>query len=333
MSQRYSPFQYFPALNILSPLHADILLQHPCAVTIGMFDGVHIGHRHLLQRLKAVADEQQLLPVVVTFDLHPRQVLNTASARGFRLTTNEERIALLRQQGIEHIVEVHFSPEVAQLSACTFFRQVIVDGLHAKALVLGYDNLFGSRIHDDFAQLPQVAESLGVSLYHDNAATYHNTPVSSTLIRQSLKEGRIEDANAMLGTPYRLYGPVVHGRQVGRTLGFPTANVCLEDSTLALPADGVYAVQASVADAPSHMTSLPFSGMANLGGQPTFNLQKPIFEVHIFDFDSDIYGRTLTVDFIAPIRPTTRFDSVNQLIAQLSADRDEAKRQLQLHRQ
>ncbi len=298
------------------------------AVTVGMFDGVHRGHQHILALLRQEATRLGLTPVVVTFDLHPRQVLGGGVGgvdvnQFYRVTTNEERYALLERFGIHHVLELHFTPEVAALSACQFFEQILLQRLHAKALVLGYDNMFGSKHHNDFDRLPSLAKSLGVSVAVDTAVRFRDIDISSTQVRKALKMGDVELAADFLGYNYRLWGLVVKGRQMGRQLGFPTANVCLDDTTKVMPADGVYAVRVQLEN-----SSEIRMGMANFGGQPTFGLDKPVFEVNIFDFDGDLYGTTLSVEFVSRLRDVQKFGSIPELVDQLCADRDEARRHL-----
>lgn len=303
-------------------------LGHGTAVTVGMFDGVHLGHQHILALLRHEASRLGLTPVVVTFDIHPRQVLGGGVGgvdinQFYRVTTNEERYALLEKYGIHHVLELHFTPAIAALSACQFFEQILLQKLQAKALVLGYDNMFGSKQHNDFDRLPSLAQSLGVSVAVDTAVRLHDTDVSSTQVRKALKQGNVELAADFLGYNYRLWGLVVKGRQMGRRLGFPTANVCLDDTTKVMPADGVYAVRVQLENSQESRM-----GMANFGGQPTFGLDKPVFEVNIFNFDGDLYSTTLSVEFVSRLRDVKKFDSIPQLVSQLNADRDAARLQL-----
>ena len=298
------------------------------AVTVGMFDGVHVGHRHILQRLESVSAEMGLRPVVVTFDCHPRQVLNAESAASFRVNTNEERYRLLEECGVAEVVEVHFSTETAQLSACDFFEEVLLRRLRCKALVLGYDNMFGNRQRNDFDRLPALAESCGVSVTVDTPLRVDGVEVSSTQVRKALQRGDVRHAATLLGYPYRLWGTVVKGRQVGRTLGFPTANVCLDDSTKVVPAPGVYAVRVLGVEG-GEWEGVKW-GMANFGGQPTFGLEKTVFEVNIFDYDGDLYGSVLTVEFVDRIRDVCRFDGVEHLVRQLEEDRRTAMEKLKI---
>ena len=298
------------------------------AVTVGMFDGVHVGHRHILKMLSRVSAEQGLRAVVVTFDCHPRQVLNAESAASFRVNTNEERYRLLEECGVAEVVEVHFSRETAQLSACEFFEEVLLRRLRCKALVLGYDNMFGNRQRNDFDRLPALAESRGVSVTVDTPLRVDGVEVSSTQVRKALQRGDVRHAATLLGYPYRLWGTVVKGRQVGRTLGFPTANVCLDDSTKVVPAPGVYAVRVLAVEG-GEWEGVKW-GMANFGGQPTFGLEKTVFEVNIFDYDGDLYGSVLTVEFVDRIRDVCRFDGVEHLVRQLEEDRRTAMEKLRI---
>ena len=292
-------------------------------VTVGMFDGVHVGHRHILSLLGRVAEEKGLRPVVVTFDRHPRQVLTEGVATHFRITTNEERGRLLSQCGVDTVVELPFTPQLAGMSACEFFEQVLVGQMNARALVLGFDNMFGSRGRNDFDRLPALAEEKGVSIHVDKAVFYHGSEVSSTRIRKALEHGQTDRAASMLGRGYVMWGTVEKGRQLGRLLGFPTANVSLADTSKVLPADGVYAVWVTLSDGTTGL-----KGMANFGAQPTFGLEKPVFEVNIFDFDGDLYDSVLTVEFGPRLRDICRFESVPVLVEQLNADRAAARKLL-----
>lgn len=319
-------------------------LPYATAVTVGMFDGVHRGHRHILSALARVSAQRGLRPVVVTFDCHPRQVLSAERAEAFRVNTNEERYRLLEECGVEEVVEVHFTRESAQLSACEFFEQVLLRRLHCGALVLGYDNMFGSRERDDFDRLPALAASHGVEVTVDTPLVAEGVAVSSTQVRRALEVGDVGRAKALLGYGYRLWGTVVKGRQMGRTLGFPTANVCLDDNAKVVPAAGVYAVKVYGVEGENGKWEiekcLPHSdnsqlkpkwGMANFGGQPTFGLERTVFEVNVFDYDGDLYGKVLTVEFVDRIRDVRRFEGVEQLVSQLEEDRRTAREKLTIN--
>lgn len=285
----------------------------PIAVTVGMFDGVHVGHRHILSVLKTTAEDLGLRPVVVTFDRHPREVLAPDGRPFPRLSTNGERAQMIRDCGIGEIVELHFDRALAQLSACEFLEQVLSRQLGAKALVLGYDNMFGNKQKDDFGRLPQEAARLGIALVEAQAIEMEGIEVSSTKIRRFLTEGEMEKAAAMLGGAYSVTGTVEQGFHIGRTLGFPTANITLPDGGKLLPADGVYAVVCGGQPA-----------MANLGSRPTFGSDARTLEVHLIGRHEELYGQELTVQFVARLRDIKKFDSPEALAEQLEKDREAA---------
>lgn len=287
------------------------------AVTVGMFDGVHLGHRHILATLAEVAQRYALRPVVVTFDNHPRQVLSDGSASFSRITTNEERCRLLEESGVREVAVLHFTPQLAQLSACEFLQQVLVGQLHARALVLGFDNMFGNKGRNDFDRLRLLADTLGVQVVDDTAVCCQGDEVSSTRIRRLLRDGDVAQAALLLGAPYRVSGSVVQGRQVGRHIGFPTANVQPSSALKVLPGDGVYAVWAWLAD-----EAEPRMAMANVGGQPTFGCDRPAIEVHLLDYHGDLYGQPVMVEFVDRLRDIRRFASAEALAAQLACDRE-----------
>lgn len=290
-----------------------------CVATVGMFDGVHKGHRHILKLLRAEAERRGLEPCVVTFDTHPRIVLSKTGDDFRLLTTTEERISLLRHYGIEHVEVLHFDQQTAALSACEFLRQQLATKLHAQALVMGYDNAFGNKQRNDFSQLETVAQELGIALIHDEALYDEETPISSTQIRKALSEGNMQKANQMLGYTFNLEGTVVKGKQMGRKLGFPTANIAINDPWKAIPAKGVYAIAAS------DRQGNTWNGMANLGPQPTFKGLSDVLEVNLFGMKEDIYGQILNIQFIDKIRDIQRFDSLEELTAQLALDEAHCK--------
>lgn len=292
--------------------------QGEAMATVGMFDGVHEGHRQIVSHLLAEAARRGLRPLVVTFANHPRLALGREGNDFRMLTTREERLSLLSAVGVSDVVEIEFNPQIAQLSACDFMEQVLCRRLGVKALLLGYDNMFGNKQHNDFYRLPEKASLLGVSLLHDTEVCQHGEAVSSSKVRGALREGDVERANEMLGYAYTVMGEVVHGRHVGRTLGFPTANVDMAGSLKALPDDGVYAVEVA-------LNGRRLKGMANVGAQPTFGLATPTLEVNLFDFDEDIYGEQLKVSFLRRLRPVKQFANLQELVCQLETDREEAR--------
>jgi len=291
-------------------------LTHPSIVTVGMFDGFHVGHRQLVAHLLQEAATSELVPIVVTFDRHPRSVVDTTYVPQL-LSSATERLSLLEASGVEQVVMVQFTPALAAMSACSFARQLYTR-VAMRRLLLGYDNQFGSRAHNDFAQLPALADEMDFTIVHDTAVYLQGIEVSSTKIRHALSEGDIRLANAMLSMPYVLSGTVVHGRHVGTSLGFPTANVQL-DGDKQVPGAGVYAARVSIA-------ASRYRAMVNLGPQPTFGLQQPLLEVHLVDYQGDLYGQRLRVEFFDRIRSIRQFDSPQALAAQLEVDRQQVVR-------
>lgn len=267
------------------------------AVTVGVFDGVHRGHRELLKGVS----------LVVTLTSHPSFVLGRRDSE-YWLDDPDEHLRLLFEAGAKYVAVLPFSREVAQLSACQMAR-LLYDRLQMRSLLLGYDSRFGSKSHDDFDRLPQLASNLGFTLKRGEPFLLDGKPISSSRIRESLAQGAMEDTANLLGRPFTLTGTVLHGRGVGHTLGFPTANIDLSQTRKMLPAYGVYAVR--IGDR---------IGMANLGPVPTFGVDKPLLEVHLLDFHGDLYGQTVTVEFIHRLRDIVRFDSSEALQHQLQED-------------
>lgn len=286
------------------------------AATVGTFDGFHLGHQQIVRRLVEESSRKGMRSMVVTFDQHPRQVLGKTDDDFRLLSSSSERREMLLDSRVDEVKELHFSSEIAMLSACQFFEDYLVKLLGVKLLLLGYDNSFGSRLHNDFDQLPIVARRNDVELLYNTAFLYHDKPVSSTHIRHALGRGCVDDANAMLGYRYSILGTVVKGRGIGRTLGFPTANIVVNDSSKALPLYGVYAVEVNVG-------GFSYRGMANLGICPTYGTTQPTFEVHIINFEGDLYDQSLRIVFIRRLRDIVRFDSPEQLCAQLQKDKQQ----------
>ena len=279
----------------------------PTAVTVGVFDGVHLGHRALLRQL--AADGNGMAPLAVTLTSHPSFVLGRRSEEHW-LDEEDEHRQLLFEAGC---AALPFTREVASLSACAMAK-AMVRQLGMRHLLLGYDGRFGSRANDDFASLPGLAAREGFSVSDSEPFLMEGRPVSSSRIREALQRGDVEAAAGLLGRRYSLGGKVAHGRGVGRTLGFPTANVDLAGTRKTLPADGVYAVRLD-----------GMAAMANLGSAPTFGVDGRQFEVHLLDFGGDIYGEHVEVEFCRFIRPTRQFASADELKEQLQLDAELAR--------
>lgn len=285
-------------------------------VTIGMFDGVHMGHKKILSFLKEKAMEFNLRPVVITFNKHPRHVLKNDADAFKLLNTEEERHQLLENYGINDVVEIDFTPEIASLSTYDFSKRYLLGLLNIKALVLGYDNMFGNKKINDFQRIYELGKNYNFAIFEASSYVYNDIHVSSTQIRKALDAGDIELVNAMLGYYYFADGCIIKGRQIGRTIGFPTANIELSNHLKMLPKEGVYATIIT-------LNGSNYIGMANIGTQPTFESYKTTFEIHILNFNGDIYGQSIEVKFIKRIRDIQKFDNAQSLMEQLEHDREQ----------
>lgn len=284
-------------------------------IATGFFDGVHIGHRFVIERLVNAARERGDQSMVVTFWPHPRNVLQD-DARNLRLLTSlEEKKALLRGLGVEHVEVLPFTKEFSRLTTREYFRDVLITRFGAKAILIGYDNRMGCDPQTP-ESIEKVAQDEGLDVIRlGSVASPAGVTVSSTKIRDAVAAGQMEAAAAMLGYEYSLLGVVVAGNRLGRTIGFPTANIQLYEPLKLLPGNGVYSVEAET-------LGRKFKGMCNIGVRPTVRAggQRTI-ETNIFDFDEDIYGLDLKVTFHHKIRDERRFDSIDTLRSQLAADK------------
>ena len=297
-------------------------------VSIGFYDGVHLGHRAVLAAVREEALERGLSTSVVTFDRHPAQVLRPESAPRL-LCDLEQKLELLASTGIDRTLVIRFDEERSNETAEDFVETVLVGALHAALVVVGEDFHFGHRRQGNVALLEEMGESLGFSVIGhrlvgaDGHEARPEAQVSSTAIRRAVSEGRLDDANAMLGRPYEMRGPVVDGDKRGREIGFPTANVAVSDEML-LPADGIYAGHLVRADGEVIPAAI------YVGKRPTFYDDQPgsLLEVHCLDWSGDLYGERVAVRFEELLRGDERFDSVEALAAQLQIDCDQARRLL-----
>lgn len=298
-------------------------------VTIGAYDGVHLGHRAVISavRDKALADGRR--SAVITFDRHPAQVIRPDSAP-LLLTDLDQKLELLAETGVDYVLVIHFDEDRAKESAEDFVRTVIVGCLNAKGVVVGEDFHFGHRRRGNVEMLTDLGSNLGFWVEGhklvgaDGLAARDDGQVSSTAIRRALHDGRLADANAMLGRPHEMRGPVIHGDARGRSLGFPTANVAIGPEML-LPADGIYAGELLRRD---HGGALPAA--VYLGKRPTFYDDRAVtlLEAHALDFSGDLYAEEVSVRFTHRIRPDARFASMEELAEQLRVDCEEAARLL-----
>ena len=283
--------------------------------TIGMFDGVHLGHQFVLHHVLKTAREQGLLSMAITFDQTMR--------RDQVLTSLDDKRRLLSQAGIDRIEVLQFTDELRLMTAREFMQRELKEQLNVKVLLTGYDNRFGHDRKEGFDDYVRYGQELGIAVRQLPPApptgTGEETAVSSSYIRRLLTDGQVEAANCCLGYAYQLSGMVVHGEQIGRQLGFPTANLQLDDDCKLVPKSGVYAVTAELE---GHSTS--FLGMMNIGTRPTFNGQKTTLETHLFDFDGDVYGRRLSVSLVARLRDELHFDHTEDLRHQMTIDKEKA---------
>lgn len=284
--------------------------------TIGFFDGVHRGHCSLLSQVVRQAAQRNRQSTVVTFDIHPRQLVNP-DFQPLLLTTLDEKLQLLSRQGIDRVALLHFDEQMASLSARDFMSVVLSRQLNVDTLVLGYDSRFGHGRTAGFADYEAYGHSMGIDVLRATPLLSDDgTPVSSSLVRNLLLSGNIAQANDALGRRYSLTGNVVDGFHEGRRLGFPTANLALADRQRLVPGRGVYAVWAELTG-----YSEPMPAMMNIGTRPTYNGSSQTLEVHIIGYEGDLYGQDVTVTFAERIRSEQPFDSPSALASQLQLDR------------
>lgn len=303
--------------------HGPESFQHlPFAVvTSGTFDGVHLGHQKILSRLIESARQLNGQSVVITFWPHPRMVVSADSSDLKLLSTLDEKIELLAQSGIDHLLVIPFNRNFSLLTSDEFIRQILLDTIGTKRLVIGYDHRFGRNREGGFDYLHAHAHEYGFEVEEIPRQDVEHLAVSSTRIRQSLLSGDVRTASAFLGRNYTLSGTVVKGRQLGRQLGYPTANLELPESYKLVPADGVYAVRVK-------WRKDWYGGMLSIGTNPTVEGTIRTIEVNIFDFDTEIYGEKLTLEFVAWLRGQVKFDGLEPLIAQIGQDKIDSLRLL-----
>ncbi|WP_212006291.1 bifunctional riboflavin kinase/FAD synthetase [Chitinophaga sp. HK235] len=284
-------------------------------ITIGTFDGVHEGHRFIIQQLEQAAAECNGETVIITFDPHPREVLMPKPNNIRLLTTLPEKIALLEEAGVDHLVVVPFTKAFSELSAQEYLEDFLIARFKPHTIIIGYDHRFGHNREGGLELLEMEQQRYGFRLLEIPQQVVNDLTVSSTKIRKSLQEGEVLLANELLGYTYFLSGTVVHGDKMGRQLGYPTANLHLKDERKLIPAEGIYAVRVQV---PDQEGLLP--AVMSIGFRPTFNGTDLRLEVHLFDFNADLYDQELTVYFIEYIRANQKFDDIKDLIVQMDKD-------------
>ena len=291
-------------------------LRDGSAVTIGAYDGLHLGHEQLLARVKATAEERGLPSIIMSFEPTPKEFFSSSNPPA-RLMRFREKFEALADHGIDIFYCPRFNAQMRDIAADAFIRRILVHGLCARHVVVGDDFRFAAKREGRLEHLQQAGRALQYDVERVSSVIVEGVRVSSTAIREALWDGDIAHATALLGRPYRMSGKVVLGEKVGRTLGFPTANVDLRRKQSAVM--GIFAVR---------VRGLPGGtqdAVASVGTRPTFDGTKPILEVHIFDFDEDIYGKYIHVDFIGRLRSQVKYDDISDLVAQMHRDADNAR--------
>ena len=300
-------------MKIFQDLTAINSIPNP-VLTIGTFDGVHVGHQKILQQVKKEAEKIGGESVLFTFFPHPRMVLYPESHGLKLLQTQEEKMAKLERVGVENCIVYPFTFDFSRLSAIEFVRDILVNKLHIKKLVIGYDHQFGKNREGNIAFLKEICEVYGFEVIEIPAQDIDAVNVSSTKIRNAILDGDIAKANEYLGEKFELTGTIVHGQAIGKTIGFPTANIQVNSDLKLIPGNGVYAVDVSLKN--SH-----YFGMLNIGNRPTVNDSADrTIEVHILDFSSEIYAEEITVNFIDKLREEKQFSDLQELQKQLKED-------------
>jgi len=305
------------ALEIINDINKFPKLEYP-VVTIGRFDGVHLGHKKLIERLKNIAKENLGQSVIISFNPSPEEVLYASENKKIRLLNiQQEKEELLRNLGIDYLLILPFTAAFSKITSETFIREYLVEKIHLRELVVGFSHHFGYDREGDFLQLDSLGEKHGFRVNEIPMEDIQNRNITAVKIRKFLKDGLIKEANDLLGYPYSISGRVIQGNQIGRTISYPTANIDVKDKykNKLIPKQGVYAVLVQCCNN-------QYKGMANIGYRPTLKLVKHELttEVHLFNFSHEIYNENLTIYFIQRIRNEVKFDSLQQLKEQLAKD-------------
>lgn len=283
-------------------------------ITTGTFDGVHLGHKKIIEQVVSAAKKISGESVILTFFPHPRMVLYPESNDLKLLNTIDERIELLKDSGIDHLIIHPFSMEFSRITSLDFVRDILVNKLNTKRLVIGYDHHFGKNREGSFQHLKEYGPLYGFEVEEIPAQEIQQINISSTKIRNSLLIGEIRAANQFLGYPYFINGTVVDGDKIGRELGFPTANIKVDEAYKLIPGNGVYAVKVNI-------EQQSFTGMLNVGNRPTLNGEEETIEVNIFNFNEQIYNKPIRIEFFEKIRNEIKFNELSELQQQLNNDK------------
>ncbi len=300
--------QVFKDINNLPAFHNSV-------ISIGTFDGVHSGHAEIIHSITAAAKRVNGQSIIITFHPHPRHIISPESPV-YYLTTLQEKIDMLQKYNIDVVVVVPFSREFSEIDAGDYAEHFLIKKFNPAIIVFGYDHKFGKDRNGDIHLLKNIAEKYSVKIEEIPAHIIDHLTVSSSKIRKFLMEGNVQEANELLGYPYQLSGHIVKGDQIGRTLGFPTANIYVEDVNKLIPADGVYLTEVKLKN-----YDVKLHGLLSIGNRPTFNKTEKRIEVNILNFDETIYGDTITIKFLQFIRKDKKFDSKEELITAMQKDK------------
>jgi riboflavin kinase/FMN adenylyltransferase len=299
-------------LNLIAPV-----------ATLGIFDGVHRGHLALLDCLVSRAQEEKVESVVITFSPHPRLVLEQNNINLSFLTTMQEKKVLLESAKVDHLIVIEFTNEFSKIPACDFIKDILVEKIGTKHLIIGYDHHFGIRGEGDFNTIKKYSEAFGFRV--EQVQGYHTEEgaISSSSIREALLKGKLDEANKWLGYSYSITGSIIEGRKIGRTIGFPTANIIPDSKHKLIPCNGVYAVEVQ-------LDNEVYPGMLSIGSNPTVNADTRLrsIEVHILNFDNNVYGRKISIIFRKRLRDEKKFDNLEQLTEQMVLDKQNTLRLL-----
>lgn len=295
--------------------YENLCLNSPVA-TLGIFDGVHLGHMALIKEVVSSAQKVNGESVVITFSPHPRIVLEPDNTDIAFLTTMEEKIILLEKAKVDHLVVIKFDIQFSKISACRFIKEILIEKIGTRHLIIGYNNHFGRSGEGDFNTIKRYSQDLGFVVEQVQGFSTGEVSISSSMIREALINGNLDEANSWLGYYFSLSGTIVEGKKIGRTIGFPTANVKPDSQNKLIPGNGVYAVEVN-------FNNTIYPGMLSIGSNPTVNKDDKFrsIEVHILNFNKDIYGKTLTVIFRKRLRDEKKFSGLEQLTEQMNLDK------------
>ena len=296
----------------------DFPLETKTIITIGTFDGVHLGHSVILNRLNAITEKTKMQSVLLTFFPHPRHVLQKTDQNMKLINTLDEKKILLEKSGLNNLVVQEFTKEFSRIQSANFVRDYLVEKLNLHTLVIGYDHHFGRNREGSIKELTVLSEIYGFNIEMISPQIFEDVAVSSTKIRKLLEKGEIEQANHYLGYTFFIFGKVIRGNAIGKTIGFPTSNIEIENKWKLYPAEGVYAVQVILEER-------TYKGMMNIGNRPTVEGDKKTLEVHLLDFSEDIYEKQLQIKFIKKIREEKKFENLDALKQQLIIDKNKVE--------